>query len=164
SKSLDPCGSTNRQSHGPLRNSASLDTSSTVGSASKSSAPSRAPDVSSQALVTSSRNLVQGQSVTPSKSSSKCRSPNGLNAKLPGVISDTPPSPYDNVPSVTPSFASVASPRDATKCSRVLGAAMSKLDQQKGFSFDLAAPLLQEEDEPSSLPYTRLQEEDSSRV
>ncbi|ROT74847.1 putative ribosomal protein S6 kinase alpha-1-like isoform X1 [Penaeus vannamei] len=37
---------------------------------------------------------------------------------------------------------------------------MSKLDDQRGFLFQEATPLLREEEEPSSLPYTRLQEAD----
>lgn len=41
--------------------------------------------------------------------------------------------------------------------SRELGEAMSKLDDQRGFLFQEATPLLREEEEPSSLPYTRLQ-------
>lgn len=48
-------------------------------------------------------------------------------------------------------------PKTMADFSRELGEAMSKLDDQRGFSFQEATPLLREEEEPSSLPYTRLQ-------
>ncbi|XP_042213941.1 ribosomal protein S6 kinase alpha-2-like isoform X2 [Homarus americanus] len=47
-----------------------------------------------------------------------------------------------------------------TEFTRALGAALAKVDEQRGFLFDIAVPLLREEDEPSSLPYTILKEAD----